>query len=89
MIVSRETYERHGWADGRLGQAYDLIEDVLLELPDNDDVRRALKKLADSIEDCDAELENACAAERVMCNREEATDAQREERMIRQWESEH
>lgn len=29
MIARRETYERGGWKDGRLGQAYDLIAAVI------------------------------------------------------------
>lgn len=30
--ICREAYERGGWNDGRLGQAHDLIDAVLVEI---------------------------------------------------------
>lgn len=30
--ISRESYERGGWNDGRLGRAHDLIDAVLVEI---------------------------------------------------------
>lgn len=47
----REIYERGGWADGRLGQAYDLIDAVRREKHADD-----LKGVMDEIEATDVLL---------------------------------
>lgn len=52
-VASRETYERNGWADGRLGQAYDLIDAAITDHPSCAD---ALRKLREAVEDMDVAL---------------------------------
>lgn len=52
-MTSRDLYERNGWADGRLGQAYDLIDAVITDHPSCAD---DLRKLRDAVEDMDIEL---------------------------------
>lgn len=52
-MTSREDYERNGWADGRLGQAFDLIDAVITDHPSCAD---ALRKLREAVEDMDIKL---------------------------------
>jgi hypothetical protein len=52
-MSDRETYERNGWADGRLGQAYDLIYAAITDHPSCAD---ALRKLREAVEDMDIAL---------------------------------
>lgn len=57
-IPSRETYEggAGGWTDGRLGQAYDLIDAVMRDQHPEHDSRAMLRKLSEGIEAADIEL---------------------------------
>lgn len=61
-IASRETYETAmgGWADGRLGQAYDLIWEVRQSLADQPEhpARMMLHVLLGSVEAADIEIGN-------------------------------
>jgi hypothetical protein len=52
----REIYEAGGWADGRLGQAYDLINAVMRDQHPEHDSRAMLKKLSEGIEAADIEI---------------------------------
>jgi len=55
---SRASYEggSGGWADGRLGQAYDLIDAVYREQHTEHDSNAMLKKLGEDIEAADIEI---------------------------------
>ena len=57
-MPSRESYEDEagGWADGRLGQAYDLIDAVLCDQPTDHDSRMMLRALLGSVEAADIEI---------------------------------
>jgi hypothetical protein len=54
--VDRQRYEAGGWADGRLGQAYDLIQAVLDEQHPEVDSHDMLKAARDKVEDADMEI---------------------------------
>lgn len=54
--MTRETYEKGGWADGRLGQAYDLIDAVMRDQHPEHDSRQMAKELLEQIEVLDIEL---------------------------------
>jgi len=58
VLASREIYEggSGGWADGRLGQAYDLIDAVRMEQHTEHDSNAMLKKLGEDIEAADIEI---------------------------------
>lgn len=60
-LPSRDSYEGMvgGWADGRLGQAYDLIVAVLREQAQHPEsgISEALKAARDAAEAADCELE--------------------------------
>jgi hypothetical protein len=54
--IPREAYEGSvgGWSDGRLGQAYDLIDAVMRDQPaDHDGSRANLKELLGKVESVD------------------------------------
>jgi len=54
---ARETYEgAGGWADGRLGQAYDLIDAVMRDQHSEHDSRMMLNALLGSVEAADIEI---------------------------------
>ncbi|GEM_PF-3203343 len=57
-LPARETYEggNGGWADGRLGQAYDLIDAVMRDQHPEHDSREMLKKLTEGVEKADIEI---------------------------------
>ncbi len=54
----RETYEGDlgGWADGRLGQAYDLLDAVMRDQHPEHDSRAMLNKLLGEVEATDIEI---------------------------------
>lgn len=57
-MLSRESYEggSGGWADGRLGQAYDLIDAVMRDQHPEHDTRAMLNKLLGDVESADIEI---------------------------------
>ena len=56
-IPSAQNYEgSNGWADGRLGQAYDLIDAVMRDQHPEHDSRAMLKKLLEDVEGADIEI---------------------------------
>ena len=59
-IPSRESYEGEngGWADGRLGQAYDLIDAVMRDQHPDHFSRAMLSELLVRVESADIEIGN-------------------------------
>jgi hypothetical protein len=58
-LASRASYEQGGWSDGRLGQAFDLIDSVLREHDDCiGDVRVSLRQARSAVENADGALED-------------------------------
>ncbi len=56
-IPKRETYEGEGgWKDGRLGQAYDLIDAVMRDWPSESGPREALIVARSAVEGADVEM---------------------------------
>lgn len=61
-LASRASYEQGGWSDGRLGQAFDLIDAVLREHDDAaGDVRVSLRQARAAVENADGALEDIAA----------------------------
>ncbi len=59
-IPSAESYEGvNGWADGRLGQAYDLIDHVMHDQHPEHDSRAMLKEVLERVLAADIEIGNA------------------------------
>lgn len=60
-MTTRESYEGvNGWADGRLGQAYDLIDAVMRDQHPEHDSRMMLRALLGSVEAADIEIATFC-----------------------------
>lgn len=56
-MLAREAYEgANGWADGRLGQAYDLIHSMRSDYTDWPHLDFVLRHLLGGIEDADFEI---------------------------------
>lgn len=55
--ASRADFENDGWKNGLLGLAHDCIYDAQCECHPESDAYQLLKKLAESIEQADIELE--------------------------------
>lgn len=59
-IPKRETYEGvGGWEDGRLGQAYDLIDAVMRDWSVDSEAHDCLASARDAVEIADVEMEKA------------------------------
>lgn len=54
--LSRENYERLGWADGRLGIAFDLLDEVLQDQNFEHESYALVKHLRDGCEDADVKI---------------------------------
>ena len=58
-IIKRETYENGGWSDGRLGQAYDLIDAVMADAKrDGSFAAGTLRNLLPVLEGADTQIKN-------------------------------
>jgi len=58
VVRDRAVYEgTGGWKDGRLGQAYDLIDAVLREQHAEHESHHLLKRAREMVESADVELE--------------------------------
>jgi len=57
--LHRESYEKGGWTDGRLGQAYDLIHAVMDDAKIDDCfAARTLRDLLPVLEGADTQIKN-------------------------------
>ncbi len=56
-MSDRKSYEKKGWQNGLLGQAYDLITEAQYEYHEEQDIFLDLKKILGAIEDADISLE--------------------------------
>jgi hypothetical protein len=58
-IASADVYQRGGWTDGRLGQAYDLLDAVMRDQHPEHDSRQLAQQARDLCESIDCEIGGA------------------------------